>query len=299
MPLRLSSFQPSSIARLYSDAAPLRFNAFTVALFPYLRDQTSPLPSVSCFTAVKNIRLGSLGLVEKIRGAVIYSIRRVISLLHFPIHLAREECHLRRKELEKIRDERAEVLGKLLELRPLLTNALEADYNVSISGASTQNRALVVFLSNFALVTSGDASQDVALPLIEQLVDAFKDHRIMHDAYLEAHDLRRPSQFTLLWPRIFLLPPLTLYCAKYVYASRATLAEVAHDILNTVHNFFKGWLFDPVMDVIATIRAGGEDGVIVRREAVAADFDVSDPSFVANYELIVSKVTRTNDPCSG
>jgi hypothetical protein len=54
-----------------------------------------------------------------------------------------------------------------------------------------------------------------------------------------------------------------------------------------------------VMDVIATIRAGGEDGVIVRREAVAADFDVSDPSFVANYELIVSKVTRTNDPCSG
>lgn len=209
---------------------------------------------------------------------MIYGIRTVISLLKFPVRLAREECQLRRKTLEKVRDKRAEVLGKLLELRPLLANALEADYNISITGSSTQNQALMVFLSKFAVVTSGDISQNAAIPLIEQLVGAFKDQRIMHDAYLEAHDLRRPSRLTLLWPRLFLLPPLTLYCAKYIYASRATLADVMHDVLNTVHNFFKGWLFDPMMDVLATIRAGGEDGVIVRREAVAADFDVSNPN---------------------
>lgn len=177
-----------------------------------------------------------------------------------------------------MRDERAEVLGKLLGLRPLLANALEADYKVSIAGPSTENQALVVFLSTFAVVTSGDASQQSALLLIEQLVDAFKDHRTMHEAFLDAHDLRRPSRLTLLWPQLFLLPPLTLYCVKYIYASRATLTEVMHDVLNTVHNFFKGWLFDPIMDVLTTIRAGGEDGVIVRREAVAADFDVSNPT---------------------
>ncbi|OAX33250.1 NCA2-domain-containing protein [Rhizopogon vinicolor AM-OR11-026] len=274
IPLQLSTFRPSSIARLYWDAAPLRFNAFTVALFPYLRDQTSPLPSLSPLIAGRNLPSDSLvGLAEKLRGAVIYSVHRVVSLLHFPIRLAREECQLRRKKLEKLRDERAEVLGKLLELRPLLANALEADYNVSIAGPFTENQALVAFLSNFAVVTSGDASQKVALPLIEQLVSTFQDHRIMHDAYLKAHDLQRPSRLTLLWPQLFLLPPLTVYCAKYIYASRATLADVMHDILNTVHNFFKGWLFDPIMDVLMTIRAGGEDGVIVRREAVSADFD--------------------------
>ena len=141
--------------------------------------------------------------------------------------------------------------------------------------ARPENDALVVFPPNFVVIMSGDASQITTLPLIEQLANAFKDHRTMHDAYLQAHDLRRPSRLTLLWPRLFLLPPLTFYCAKYMYASRATLTEFMHGVLSTVQNFFKGWLFDPIMDVLATIRAGGDDGVIVRRKAVAADFDVS------------------------
>ncbi|KAG0700007.1 NCA2-domain-containing protein [Suillus ampliporus] len=274
MSVRLSTFRPSSIARFYLDAAPLRFNAFTVALFPYLRDQSSALSSFSPVTAGKSARPDSpVTLVQKIRDGVMHSINRVFSLLLFPLRLAREECQLRRKELERVRDERAEVLGKLLELRPSLANALEADYNVSIIGSVINNQALTTFLFNFAVVASGDVSQKVALPLIEQLLGAFKNHRIMHDAYLEAHDLRRPSRLTLLWPRLFLLPPLTLYCAKYIYASRATLADLTLDVLNTVQNFFKGWLFDPIRDVLMTIRTGGEDGVIVSREAVAADLD--------------------------
>jgi hypothetical protein len=35
----------------------------------------------------------------------------------FPIELARQECHLKRQELERIRDERAEALGSLSEMR--------------------------------------------------------------------------------------------------------------------------------------------------------------------------------------
>ncbi|KAG1751173.1 NCA2-domain-containing protein [Suillus lakei] len=266
MSVRLSAFRPSSIARSYWDAAPIRLNPFTVALFPYLRDQPSVLASFSPAAAVKSTRPDSLvALAEKIRDGVMHGIQRVISLLLFPLRLAREECQLRRKELEKVRDERAEVLGKLLELRPLLANGLEADFNVSITGSSIDNQALTAF--------SGDASQKSTLPLIEQLLGGFKNHGIMHDAYLDAHDLRRPSRLTLLWPRLFLLPPLTLYCAKHIYASRATLADLMLDVLNTIQNFFKGWLFDPIRDVLITIRAGGEDGVIVRREAVAADLD--------------------------
>ncbi|KAG1885102.1 NCA2-domain-containing protein [Suillus subluteus] len=268
MSVRLSAFRPSTIARFYWDAAPIRLNPFMVALFPYLRDQPSVVASFTPVISGKSTRADSLvALAEKIHDGVMYSMQRVTSLLLFPLRLAREECQLRRKKLEKVRDERAEVLGKLLELRSLLSNGLEADFNVSTTGSSIDNQALTEFLFKFAVVTSGDASQKGVLPLIEQLLSAFKNHGIMHDAYLNAHDLRRPSRLTLLWPRLFLLPPLTLYCAKHIYASRATLADLMLDVVNTVQNFFKGWLFDPIKDVLITIRAGGEDGVIVRREA--------------------------------
>ncbi|KAG2156005.1 NCA2-domain-containing protein [Suillus bovinus] len=274
MSVRLSAFYPSSIARFYWDAMPIRLNPFAVALFPYLRNQSSSVASFSPVIAGKSTRTDSLvALAEKIRVGVAYSIQRVISLLLFPVRLTREECQLRRKELEKVRDERAEVLGKLLELRPLLANGLEADFNGSITGWSLDNQTLTAFLFKFAVVTSGSASQKPAIPLIEQLLGTFKNHVLLHDAYLDAHDLRRPSRLTLLWPRLFLLPPLMLYCVKHIYTSRATLADFMLDVVNTVQNFFKGWLFDPIKDVLVTIRAGGEDGVIVRREAVAADLD--------------------------
>ncbi|KAG2361507.1 ATP synthase regulation protein NCA2-domain-containing protein [Suillus spraguei] len=258
--VRLSAFHPSSIARLYRDTSPIH--------------QPSAVASFPLVTVGKSTRPDSfVALAEKLRDGVVYSIQRVISLLLFPLRLSQEECQLRRKELEKVRDERAEVLGKILELRPLLANGLGADFNVSTTGSSIDNEALTGFLFKFAVVTSGDASQKAVLPLIEQLLGAFKNHGIMHNTYLEAHDLRRPSRLTLLWPRLFLLPPLMLYCAKHIYASRSTLAELMLDGANTVQHFFKDWLFDPIKDVLITIRAGGEDGVIVRREAVAADLD--------------------------
>ena len=43
----------------------------------------------------------------------------------------------------------------------------------------------------------------------------------------------------------------------------------------TVEGFVWGWLMEPLMGVLRTVRTGGEDGVIVRKEGVTADFDVS------------------------
>jgi len=50
--------------------------------------------------------------------------------------------------------------------------------------------------------------------------------------------------------------------------------EVANDTRETVKGFVMGWLIDPLRDVLKTVRAGGEDGVIVRKEGVAADYGV-------------------------
>ena len=60
-----------------------------------------------------------------------------------------------------------------------------------------------------------------------------------------------------------------------MYSSRESLLEMANEAGETIHNFFRDWLLQPMKDVINTIRAGGEDGVIVRKEGVTADMAVS------------------------
>jgi nuclear-control-of-ATPase protein 2 len=50
--------------------------------------------------------------------------------------------------------------------------------------------------------------------------------------------------------------------------------ELAIDTKETVEGFAKNSLIDPLKEVLRTVRTGGEDGVIVRREGVVADLDV-------------------------
>jgi len=110
--------------------------------------------------------------------------------------------------------------------------------------------------------------------LIQRFANAtLQSHRVQHAAFIHKHDLRRPSRLTLLWPRILLLPPLTLYCLRTLNASRASLIEVVKEVVQTVDGFLRGWLLEPLRDVLKTVRAGGEDGVIVRKEGIAADLD--------------------------
>ncbi|KAJ6601335.1 hypothetical protein DFH09DRAFT_560575 [Mycena vulgaris] len=39
--------------------------------------------------------------------------------------------------------------------------------------------------------------------------------------------IRRPSHITLLWPKLLLFPPLPLYTIRSLYASRASIVEMA------------------------------------------------------------------------
>ena len=49
---------------------------------------------------------------------------------------------------------------------------------------------------------------------------------------------------------------------------------MACDAKETLRGFVTGWLIEPLREIMKTVRAGGEDGVIVRKEGVAADFEV-------------------------
>jgi nuclear-control-of-ATPase protein 2 len=92
---------------------------------------------------------------------------------------------------------------------------------------------------------------------------------------MQSHNLNRPSRLTLIWPRLLILPPLSVYLLRAAYRSRASLAEMANEAVETLEGFFTDWLLEPVKGIIKTIRAGGEEGVIVTKQGVAADMDVS------------------------
>ncbi|KIJ64535.1 hypothetical protein HYDPIDRAFT_28474 [Hydnomerulius pinastri MD-312] len=274
--LHLSTFHPSSIRDLFSNKSPLQPNAFMATLFPHLavRPSLTLTRPPSGRIPYGDTRRSALTIIKVLRNSAQRLIHCVTMAIYFPLRLSRDECRLKRQEHDKIRNERAEVLGKLIGMRPDLTRALSAKPRDS----SAQGVPSADFLAGFAIALGSATSvevqrQDVLSHFTELYKAIFITHKEAHASFLDAHDLRRPSRLTLMWPRLLLLPPLTLYTIKTVYASRATLADLAQDAVETAQNFVKDWLLEPLWGVFKTIRAGGEEGVIVRREAVSADLD--------------------------
>ncbi|KAF8555702.1 NCA2-domain-containing protein [Imleria badia] len=263
--LHLSTFRPSSLRDLFSSRN--RLQPVSI-LFPHLKNNPSSTFRPAFYADPRNSASTILPILHN-------AVRRLVNgfrfALYFPLRLVRDECRLRREENERIRDDGAEVLGKLVEMRPALMRAL----TVKHEGEGAPNPDfLVEFVIALGSATSVELSGQTVLSnfmeLSRTILVTRKEH---HASYLDDQDLRRPSRLTRLWPRLLLLPPLTLYCVKTLYASRATLADLAVGTFETIHNFITDWLLEPLREVFRTIRAGGEEGVIVRREAVSADLN--------------------------
>ncbi len=195
------------------------------------------------------------------------------------MELARGECGFKRKELERIRDERAEVLGVLVELRDRLSSALVDENN---DGALAGISEFTAFLQS--IVDGEDAAPHIvgvdvsASGVVESLSVlanvTLPSHISLHSAELKSGQLRRPSRLTLLWPRLVFLPPLALYAIRTAYASRASLEDLARDAVDTARSFWESWILEPLRGIVKTVRAGHDDGVIVTKESVRADLDV-------------------------
>ncbi|KAF7347387.1 hypothetical protein MVEN_01494500 [Mycena venus] len=237
LPVTLSAFTPSALLRLLPPTA-LQPSAMTSSFFPHLEHEPT----------LMSLRLTRSSL----RPAQF--LQSIWSAIFLPLDLAREECRHKRRKLEKLRDERAEQLGHLAQLRLATT-----------SGEAFPTR-LVACISGEPLLPQDNAEhvQRISFSLLP-------DHIAEHS--LSVQQFRRPSRMTLLWPKLLLLPPLTLYVLRSLYASRASIMEMARETKETVEGFIKNSLVDPLKEVLKTVRTGGEDGVIVRKEGVAADLD--------------------------
>jgi nuclear-control-of-ATPase protein 2 len=113
--------------------------------------------------------------------------------------------------------------------------------------------------------------------LLDLSVKTLPGHKQKNLSIFAEDNLRRPSSLVLAWPKLVLGPPLVLLGLKSLYSSRTSLKGVVEDTWNTLLGLWRGWLIDPLKDVLRTVRTGGEGSIIVQKEAVAADLAVSHP----------------------
>ena len=282
IPFQFSVLKPSSIRRLFPSTSTLRPNTLTLALFPHLRHEPY---SISLTTRVQT-RVSISPTPTQAASSTYSAFTQTLygatcvcgTLATLPVDLAQGECSFKRRELTRIRDERAEVLGLLVDLRDKLASAFEAADN------SEALFLLAQFVHYLQTIISGHElsplSEDVSAGRVLESLSVLANlslpsHTALHSAGLKTGELRRPSWLMLTWPRLVLLPPLVLYGIRTAYASRASLEELARGAFETAKSFWEDWILEPLRGMVHTVRAGREDGVIVTKESVRADLEVS------------------------
>lgn len=281
IPLHPSIFTPSSLRRLFPTTNVLRPNKLTVALFPYLRYQpytislsNTRFPTLP--THVKSLREDARFTLDALVASIAHLAHTLSTLVTFPIELARGECTYKQKELENIRNERAEVLGKLADLRRELLLALQEPSNSEgIAKLAYFTEQLTTIVGNGNAYSPTEQPQQLFASLHTFVSATLPSHTSLHNSRLDTHGLLKPSRLTLLWPRIVFLPPFILYAARTAYSSRASLDHVATEAWKTIKSFWDGWLVGPLKDVIKTVRTSGGDGVIITQASVKADLEVT------------------------
>ncbi|TFK74832.1 NCA2-domain-containing protein [Pluteus cervinus] len=255
LPVQLSTFSPNSIRDILRGAPGLHSPHLATILFPFTRDQPASLIT-GLWTPAQVVKNGT------IFDALSHTLRWISYSITFPYNLAEQECRFKRKQLEKLRDKRAEVLGVLAQMRYILDQMLKHEPH-----------NLDEFLQTLCTALGAEREDLGNQPPLQLTFQNLELRASQHATYMRSQELIRPSRLTLLWPKLVFLPPLAIYAIRSLYTSRVTLAQVANDVLETLEAFFKGWLLEPLKDVVHTIRAGGEEGVIVRQETILADRD--------------------------
>ncbi len=197
-------------------------------------------------------------------------------MLTSTLDLARQECQQRRIELEKLRDEKAQMLGEVSELKILLDTS-SADKDVE------EGEQFTFFLWKLrdVLATKGpptalEASQDMVSVSESTLT---RVHLNVEEYSSQFSSLSRPGRLTLLWPKVVFYPVAGLYLLRFTYASRDKLWQSLSDAHETIRGFWYGWVLTPLKDVINTVRTGGDsdEGLrIVTKDGLRADMEAGD-----------------------
>ena len=128
LPISLSTLSASSLLAIFSaPGVTLRPSLLTSTLFPHLQNQQDLLLAVLLPLVDSNPPdiPGTIGSVHK---SVVSSFNIITILVNLPIELTRQECRYKRRSLQKIRDQRAEVIGRLAQLHTPLRELMHSSW---------------------------------------------------------------------------------------------------------------------------------------------------------------------------
>ena len=280
-PISFSVFKPSSIRDLLNRDTG-RPDSVRVRMFPHLRTHPSlvppPLEPLGVQLYNSSLRSSSTSPSNTIASAFqslcrtsFLAARYILHYVTLPLQLTSQEIHVKRVELERIRDERAEALGELTSKHDDISRTLRKDLNERVAFLQVINQVLVgqhldttKLGTPSSLLDALDTTSSTVLPM----------HTSLHKEDLHTYSLLRPSRLVRIWPRLLVLPPLTLYAIQRISASQDTLLSLAKDAWETLKGFWRGWLVDPLVDIAKTVRTGGENSIIVQRGSIDADLQV-------------------------
>ncbi|KAH9483454.1 Nuclear control of ATPase protein 2 [Psilocybe cubensis] len=287
LPMNLSTLSPSSLHALFSTSTlSLRPGVLTTSFFPHLRHQQSLSLSVllpassSTYALDHEVSESTNAVYVRLRKSfhrMVHTLTWTFRFFILPLEITRQECRYNQKALERIRDERARVLGELAQLRIPLASLVHSSAGIRVDSLAT--RKYTTFLDTLARVVSYSASPSSlhastsAIFPLTTLLQTMPTLNMNHTLYLNDQNLLRPSMLTRIWPRLMVFPAVALY----IYSSREAwipaLINMLKDADETVRGFVQGWLVEPLLGVLHTVRVGGKGDVLVSKEGVAADLE--------------------------
>jgi nuclear-control-of-ATPase protein 2 len=195
-------------------AFPQRAYTLTCTVVASLRRRNIPI-SLSLFSpsSFRQLFPPSTRPSELITSVFPHLSSRSHVLARSPLHLTRDECKDKRKQLEQLRNERAANLGRFA----VASQALEADLTsrkVDLSSALQEFEALGASLS---------PREGSLQYLNEAHSNRYIYTNISHAIALAP--LQRPSRIVLLWPRLLLIPPITYFVLGWAWSSREDIKE--------------------------------------------------------------------------
>ena len=130
------------------------------------------------------------------------------------------------------------------------------------------------------VVISSESSSDSSTPSSHlDFLDDISQSLLMldtnHIKHLEQNRLLRPPTLTPLWPSLLVLPPLSLYVYANYTSWVPAIVQLATDAKDTMRGFVEGWLIEPLVGVLRTVRTGDAGDVLVHEAGVIADVQAS------------------------
>lgn len=214
-----------------------------------------------------------------------------------PTYLARHEAKCKRRGLVNERNRLAQKLGRLALQHQALADQAQ-DLSVSNSSSSNHvvlshlNAKLNVLVESFAndneeseteLKASkalGDVKIDMDASLTPEatlgtlrllLKEGFEKQQERMQLVLSPRVFGQPSTFVQRWPKLVFYPIGLLFLSRYLSNNWNGIEAKLQEAKETAQNFLIGWIWQPCMELLDTVRHGNEGSVIISRDSLASD----------------------------